>query len=245
MINYRNIKGNICMELFSLRKEIKYVLSLERALLIRRQLDKLLLKDSHCLDGAYSVRSLYFDTIYNKDFSDKVSGIERRKKIRLRIYNDDISLCKLEIKQKEDDLQQKLSCTISMADAQMLMHSNYSILKKYFDSGKTAVKAYSIMMQEHYKPVVQIKYDRIAYKYPMYDTRITLDMDIRACESNMDIFSQNIGFIPIMPEMVVLEVKYNGKFMGFISDLLSQYNLTQNSYSKYCSGRLIYCDFNY
>lgn len=228
------------MELFSLRKEIKYIVPIGHALSIRKQLDQLLTRDSYCSAGTYSVRSLYFDSINNTDFSDKIAGLYNRKKIRLRIYNSNSSLCKLEIKHKAGDWQQKQSCIISASDAMELAHGNYSILKHYFHKHETAIEAYRIMMQGQYHPVVQIEYNRIAYVYPLYDIRVTLDMDIRSSESNMNIFSFDTNYIPVMPDNLILEVKYNGKLMGFISDTLSQFNLTQCSYSKYCSGRQIY-----
>lgn len=231
------------MELFSLRKEIKYVLPYGQALAVRHHLDQLLTRDSHCINNSYSVRSLYFESVNNTDFADKIAGIDIRKKIRTRIYDNDFSLCKLEIKQKNGDWQQKQGCTISMNDARELSYGNYGVLKNYFQTSETSIKAYNIMSRDHYLPVVQIEYDRTAYRYSMYDTRVTIDMNIRASESNMDIFSPKINYIPIMPEHVVLEIKYSGKLMGFISDMLSVFDLTQSSYSKYCSCRRIYYSF--
>ena len=235
----------ISRELVSLRKEIKYIVPLEKATIIKSQLNNLLPRDDYCSDGAYSVRSLYFESINNIDFSEKLAGIDIRKKIRARIYNSDPSICKLEMKQKHDSWQQKHSFIVSEKDVRNLSLGNYSVLKGYFDSVETSKKIYGIMIQGRYKPVVQIEYDRFAYKYPMYDTRITLDMNIRSSETNMDIFASKIHYIPIMRENAVLEIKYSGKIMGFISAMLARFDLTQDSYSKYCLGRKIYYDFNY
>lgn len=232
-------------ELYSQRKEIKYVVPLGKAFAIREQLDRLLQRDEHCLDGSYLVRSLYFDSVNQIDFSEKLAGVLDRKKVRLRIYDGDSSLCKLEIKQKTDDRQQKLSLIVSPSDAAELSHGNIKVLKNYFDTSKISLKAYGIMLQGQYRPVVQIAYDRFAYKYPMYDTRITLDMNIRTTESNLDIFSPDVHYTPIMDGNAVLEVKYSGKLMGFLSVLFAQFHLTQGAYSKYCAGRPIYYDFNY
>lgn len=232
-------------EIVSLRKEIKYRIPLEKALMVKNCLDRLMEKDSHCTGGSYMVRSVYFESIHDTDFAQKLSGANVRKKVRLRIYDDDMSLCKLEIKQKNGDWQQKHSFMIERADAEALTQGNYSVLQHYFDSTRTGIEAYSIMVQGCYRPVVQIAYDRIAYKYPRYDTRVTLDMNIRASESNLDIFSQEVNYTPIQYENVVLEMKYSGKLMGFLSDTLAQFNLTQGAYSKYCSGRKVHYDFNY
>lgn len=232
-------------ELVSLRKEIKYIVPLEKVLIIKARLDNFLPRDDYCSDGAYSVRSLYFESVNNTDFSEKMEGIDIRKKIRARIYNSDSSTCKLELKQKEDIWQQKHSFIISQKDVKELSAGNYSVLQSYFRSVAISGKIYNIMTQGRYKPVVQIEYDRFAYQYPMYDTRITLDMNIRSSETNMDIFASKVHYVPIMCENVVLEIKYSGKLMGFISGILGQFDLTQSSYSKYCFGRRIYYDFNY
>ena len=151
----------------------------------------------------------------------------------------------MEIKQKTDDRQQKLSLIISVSDAAEISHGNIKVLKKYFDTSATSLKAYGIMAQGLYRPVAQIAYDRLAYKYSMYDTRITLDMNVRSSESNLDIFSPDVRYVPIMREDAVLEVKYSGKLMGFLSALLAQFHLTQGTFSKYCAGRPIFYDFNY
>lgn len=234
-----------CGDYVSLRNEIKYVVPLEKAIAVNHRLESLLQKDAYSRDGYYSVRSVYFESVNNIDFNDKIAGIDSRKKLRIRIYNNDASVCKLEIKQKNGNLQQKHSLLISAADAGELLYGNYSVLKNYFADSETSLRAYAIMARGCYRPVVQIEYDRYAYKYPMYDTRITLDMNVRTSESNMDIFASDINYIPILHEEAVLELKYSGKLMGFISSMLSEFNLTQESYSKYCSGRKVYYDFNY
>lgn len=232
-------------ELYSLRKEIKYVVPLGKALAIKEQLDRLLRRDEHCMDGPYLVRSLYFDSVNQIDFAEKLAGVSDRKKVRLRIYDGDGSLCKLEIKQKNDDRQQKLSLIVSASDAAELSRGNIKALQNYFDSSQTSLKAYCIMAQGQYRPVVQIAYDRLAYRYPMYDTRITLDLNVRSSESNMDIFSPDVCYTPVLRENAVLEVKYSGKLMGFLSAVFAQFHLTQGAYSKYCTGRPVYYDFNY
>ena len=233
------------VETLLLRKEIKYVMPLSKALAIKEYLDSLLPRDEYCTDGAYLVRSLYFDSVNSIDFSDKLAGIDIRKKVRIRIYDNDDSLCKLEVKQKQGDWQHKQSCIIDVDDVKKLSKGNYSVLKKYFCNTETALKIYSIMAQGGYRPVVQIEYDRWAYRYPLYDTRITLDKNIRATESNLDIFESEGIFNPVMCKDVVLEIKYSGKLMGFVSDMLAQFGLTQGAYSKYCSGRRVYNDFGF
>lgn len=227
----------------ALRKEIKYIVPLQTAYAIEQKLDRLLARDAHCIDSAYTIRSLYFDTVNNTDYWDKIAGIERRKKLRLRIYNQDGSLCKLEVKQKTGELQNKESFIVDSGDAHQLSLGETDILKKYFKEVPFSVTLYAAMSRDCYRPAVQIEYDRTAWQYPLYDTRITLDRNVRASESNMDIFASDLICTPVLQGQAILEVKYNEKMTGFISDVLGQFQLTQESYSKYCAGRQSYYDF--
>jgi hypothetical protein len=63
-------------ELYSQRKEIKYIVPLDKALAVGEQLDRLLQRDEHCMDGPYLVRSLYFDSVNQIDFAEKLAGME-------------------------------------------------------------------------------------------------------------------------------------------------------------------------
>lgn len=49
-------------------------------------------------DGKYKIRSLYFDNYLDKAVMEKFSGVSRREKFRIRLYNDNPSFIKLEKK---------------------------------------------------------------------------------------------------------------------------------------------------
>ena len=52
-------------------------------------------------ENSYRVKSLYFDNYRDKALMEKIFGINNREKFRLRLYNDDSSLIRLEKKVKE------------------------------------------------------------------------------------------------------------------------------------------------
>ncbi len=87
------------------RHEIKYIISYSEFLYLRKKLDDLLEIDRNQL--GYMIRSMYFDSINDDDYYEKLSGEVNRKKIRLRIYDKEGGLVKLEIKQKYDIHQLK------------------------------------------------------------------------------------------------------------------------------------------
>lgn len=229
------------------RTEEKYVISMAQYASLRGKLSQVLKHDMESKAVKYPIRSLYFDSIDNKDYYQKMAGDEVRKKIRIRSYDAEMGKCKLEMKKKNGDAQNKISLWITDNEARELAKGNYKILTKYFQ-GETlnaAVEAYTEMVQGHYKPVVMVEYERIAFTYPDYNTRITFDMNIRSSETEFDLFKKKINYLKILDNRVVLEVKYNGKLMVFISEILKPYKLERTAVSKYCTSRVNFYEFDY
>ena len=54
-----------------LRREEKYLLTLGEALQCADRFEKTLTPDGFSKDGSYRIRSLYFDTVDDRDFLDK------------------------------------------------------------------------------------------------------------------------------------------------------------------------------
>ncbi len=227
------------------RTEQKYYISKTASANLRRELDQILTRDEHSSKDGYMVRSLYFDTINNRDYMTKMDGDESRYKIRIRVYSHDSQSCKLEVKKKDDDLESKISIWIDKSDAEELARLNYSVLTKYFSQSQDAVYLYTLLQRGVYRPVVLTEYDRLAYIYPLFDTRITLDSGLKSSESNFDLFCEDPGYTKLLNEKDILEIKYNEKLVRFISDIMKKYNLTRCSASKYCISRKVFCDFNF
>lgn len=220
-----------------LRSELKYWISYRDSLLLQAELDKLLMPDEYSQDGFYRVKSLYFDSINQIDFTEKLDGAESRKKIRMRIYDEDTQTVKLECKQKTGALQHKESLLINRAEAMQYMEGDYSGLLERPE--ETAWRLYSDMTLGCYRPAVIIEYDRCAYRYGEYNTRITIDRNVRSSELCLDLFEREIPWIPTIDDQVILEVKFNEKLIEPIKRILAKYHLTNVSVSKYGSGRPI------
>lgn len=219
------------------RYEIKYKLPLLYVAKICGDLEKILLTDNNSSGGKYVIRSLYFDSFDDEDYYSKLSGIENRKKIRARIYDYKKDICKLELKQKFGNKQIKESIIIDENMLSNLLKKKYSVLLPLCENNKSASKIYDIMSHKQYHPVIMIDYERKAYTYDFCNVRITLDSNIRAGISQFDMFNKNAFMTPVSMGETVLEVKYDGKLPGFISAVLSKYNLTEVSYSKYQISR--------
>lgn len=218
-----------------LRSELKYWISYSDSLLLQAELSRLLQPDTYSQDGFYRVKSLYFDSLNQKDYVEKLEGVERRKKIRMRIYDEDTHTVKLECKQKSGALQHKESLLISREDAVRYMEGDYGSLLDYTE--ELAWRLYCDMTLGCYRPAVVIEYERCAYMYGEYNTRITIDRHVRSSEVSLDLFDKNLTWINTVEDAVILEVKFNGKLIEPLKKILGKYHLINVSVSKYGSGR--------
>lgn len=219
-----------------LRQEKKFFVNLVDGERICNYLEQVMIQDSHNGAEGYCIRSLYFDTIDEKDFVDKLDGLERRRKIRLRIYDPSADFAMLEMKQKEGQYQKKRSLRMSREDAQSLVKGDYDVLLKYEEP--FAQECFGLMHWQCYRPKVVIDYHRKAYIAKENRIRITLDSRIIATEACTDLFSPNLLLYPVLdPYNAVLEVKYNGFLLSYIKQLLNLADRSEISVSKYYLSR--------
>ena len=215
------------------RHEYKYNISYEEMLRLREKLNDLLQIDRNY--NGYMVRSLYFDSLNDIDYYEKLDGVINRKKIRLRIYEPNAKKVKLELKSKYDYHQQKESLVITKEEAEELIKENYGILLNHEED--IAKKIYIMLTTNCYKPKVVIEYQRIAYT-TNNDTRITFDFNIKRSNQVETFFNEEINYLGITPpQQIVLEIKFNRFLEPHISNVLGKYIARKESVSKYVMGR--------
>ena len=80
-----------------LRHEVKHQISPQEDLVLSGRLRRLFPHDRHAgADGSYRVTSLYLDTPYDAALREKLDGVDRREKFRLRYYGERPDFLKLE-----------------------------------------------------------------------------------------------------------------------------------------------------
>lgn len=219
-----------------LRTERKFLLNTAEAAYIQGRLDASLHRDDHAGPMGYMVRSLYFDSWDDRDYYDKLDGVECRRKIRLRIYSPKDEVAFLEMKQKQGAMQHKRSFQVTREEAELLCEGKYDCLHHYKD--EFAEECYTLMESKLYRPKTIVEYQRIPYVVTENSIRVTLDSRIQATESCMDIFSEQLNLNPVMDfGQTVLEVKYNGFLLSYVQDILNVVNKSETSVSKYVLGR--------
>ena len=218
------------------RQEKKYFMTLPAMVRLAGRLDQVMLQDGHNGARGYRIRSLYFDTIDEGDYMEKIEGIELRRKIRLRIYDPAGDFAMLERKQKQGAYQKKRSLRVARADACQIAAGRYDSLLHYSDP--FAAECYGLMHMRCYRPKTIVEYRRKAYIVKENKIRITFDRDIRATETCSELFSPRLNLYPVLdPFNGVLEVKYNGFLLSYIKALVNGADRSELSVSKYCLAR--------
>lgn len=214
------------------RHEYKYIIPYEDMLKLRKKLEDILTVDRN--KEGYLIRSLYFDSINDTDYYDKLGGEINRKKIRLRIYEPNPKYVKLEMKSKHDIHQLKRSVIITRKAAKEIINENYNVLLEYDEVAK---EIYTILKSDLYKPKVIIEYNRIAYESTA-GTRITFDLNIKKSNDFDNFFKEDINYYDLTNKTdVVLEVKFDRYLEPYLSNILASYDSRLQSVSKYVMGR--------
>lgn len=219
------------------RTETKYWVSPPQAAQVQQNVSALLPLDPLSVGDGYQVRSLYFDTLYDDDYYDKIDGVESRRKIRLRIYSPNSEWAKLELKEKRGEAQWKRGQAISRRQAQMLMEGRYSELARCLTS-PFAQQLLARMESRGYLPKVLVEFRRKAYVEKTNTTRITLDSALQASETALDLFATSPAYYPVLCP-TILEVKYQHFLLSHLRLALTCADSLPVAVSKYSLSRKI------
>ena len=159
------------------RQEFKYYISNNEIYVLRNSLQKLMKIDQNAnLNRLYTVTSLYFDTPYESNFSEKVDGIISREKFRIRKYSTS-KIFKFESKKKIENVIEKQSQIINNYQVNDLLNANYKLINN--NKSKFLNNSFIKLKAEGYKVKNIVEYDREAYYLPYGNIRITFDLNLR------------------------------------------------------------------
>lgn len=221
------------------RREIKRLLTPAQRLLLEQRIRAVMPLDIHSgKDGCYSIRSIYFDTITDSAYIEKEAGISDREKIRIRFYNYQTDIVKLERKEKHRDLICKDSMAISKDIADAMMHNDYSYLPNCFSPLSDYI--YGIAHAEGLYPAVVVDYLRTAYVFPVENVRITFDSLLQAGSPSIPVWIAD-GCFDVLGDNTILEIKFDRYLPEHIRQLLNSISAPQMALSKYilCRNNLL------
>lgn len=218
------------------RHEIKHEISYLDLLTLRTRLSAVMQKDSHAIAGKYEIRSVYFDTPDDKALREKIDGVNRREKFRIRYYNDDTSFISLEKKSKVNGLTAKTSCRISKEEAQMIIDGNLSRMPEC--ERALFKELYVKMTSGNLRPKTIVDYIREPFIFPAGNVRVTIDYNIRTGDFRKDFLNPKTLTLPAGESPIILEVKWDEYLPDIIKDAVSLPGRHASAFSKYAQCRI-------
>ena len=220
------------------RYEQKYRLNYQDYTLLKMRLAGVLEKDQNInADGFYTVRSLYFDDLWNTAYTEKMMGIKDRQKFRIRLYNQSDDTIRLERKIKSNQYISKQTALLTRDETQKILAGNYDFLLKSEDNLKKLF--YHQAKSRILRPRVVVEYDREPYILDAGELRISFDKNIRAGELGFDIFDADMPMVETMePGQVIMEVKFTNFIPSYIRKMLPGKAADFSAFSKF----ILCCD---
>jgi hypothetical protein len=174
--------------------------------------------------------------LYDKALKEKVYGINCREKFRIRFYNDDTSVIKLEKKSKVNGLCSKDVTGITKEECEELLKGNTGFLLA--SGNRLKQELYAKMQYQLLRPRTIVDYKREPYIYKPGNVRITFDMDIRSGLYAKNLFDMELSSIPIAENVIILEVKYDEFIPEIIKDAIMTNQRQASAFSKYAGCRI-------
>lgn len=218
------------------RHEHKHEISYGDLLTLRQRLKPVLQTDPHAARGSYWVRSLYFDTPGNTALWEKLNGVSRREKFRIRYYNEDLSFIRLEKKSKLGALCQKETATLTREQVSRLLAGD----RDWMESSKEPLirelrqKMDSCLLS----PKTVVCYLREPFIYPPGNVRVTLDREIRTGWDVGAFLEPDSLTLPVPDDPIILEVKWDEFLPDLIRDLVQLEDRHCGAFSKYAQCRI-------
>ena len=218
------------------RHEWKHEINALDLLALRARLRAVMATDPHAPGGSYMIRSLYFDTPEDRALHEKLDGVNGREKFRLRCYNSDFSLIRLEKKCKYQGLCRKETALLTLAETQALLAGEWGWMRR---RGRPIVlELYSKMCTQGLLPKTIVEYVREPFVYAPGNVRVTLDRDIRTGLRSTDFLNTGGITVPVGGPEAILEVKWDAFLPAVVRDAVQLRGRRTAAFSKYAASRI-------
>lgn len=219
-----------------LRHEWKHEITAADGRTLSSRLSAAARRDCHGQNGQYEIRSLYFDDPQDTALREKLDGVARREKFRIRYYDGNTSYICLEKKSKLDSLCGKRSVLLSLQEVQALLNG---VLDWMPHSGRHLVQElYWKMNTQGLRPKTIVDYTREAYVFPAGNVRITLDSNIRTGLRSTDFLNPACVTVPVGDSPLILEVKWDEFLPDVIRAAVQLPGRHTSAFSKYAACRV-------
>ena len=218
------------------RHEIKHFITPADAVAIKNNLRAVADMDPHAQkDGAYRIRSLYFDDLNNTALWEKLDGVNERRKFRIRYYNSDLSYIMLECKMKRDNVGCKLQERLTEEEVRRIQAGDIAWM---VTSGRPLLTVLYVEMKTRgLRPRTVVEYMRVPFVYGPGNVRVTIDWNIRTGPPAQ--FLDPCGLtLPVEGNPMLLEVKWDEYLPGVIRRATALKGRGPTAFSKYAACRV-------
>ena len=217
---------------------MKHVINTADMLAIRQRMRAVARPDPHAENGSYKIRSLYFDNADDKALREKIDGVNRREKWRIRYYNQDpASVIHLEKKSRTGGLGTKYDAVLTKEEAAAIVRGETGWMIDAKDR-PLVQEFYSAYKNQGMRPVVIVDYTREPFIYAPGNVRVTLDYDIRTGLKNTDFLDPLCVTVPARDAPILLEVKWDAFLPDVIRDAVQLGSRSAQAFSKYAQCRM-------
>lgn len=217
------------------RHELKHRINLADAMILKQRLGTFMKHDENAgEDGTYVVKSLYFDNYIDKALREKIDGVNKREKFRIRYYGSDTSFIRLEKKSKINGLRNKVSENITAEECNKIINGDIEFLLK---SEKELLRElYAKMKYQMLRPKSIVAYTRESFVYGPGNVRVTMDSGIGGSNNVNEFLNPDLKFTKLYHDFV-LEVKWDEFIPDIIRDAVQLKSRRASAFSKYAAVR--------
>ena len=236
------------------RYEMKYVINESKAAAVERFIRPYIKLDHYSRlqpSSSYPIVSLYLDSDDLRLCMESLGGVLKRFKLRIRSYTDDPEYPRFfEIKRRANTVIIKSRARVRTRDVPMLLSGRYvPPLKDYKTDINTIRQFQQYMGSIGAAPKVLIRYMRRAYEGDMHNrVRVTFDRRLAyGITDRPEVLLKGRGWHqhPITTNKVILEIKFTGRYPGWLARMAEYFELRQRSMSKYANSVVRSCDLRF
>ena len=219
------------------RHELKYTIGIAEYEAIKRRVGTVMKTDPHTdSSGRYVIHSIYFDNFNDKALREKINGVQKREKFRIRYYNEDLSHISLEKKIKNNNLCMKLGTLLTIEECEKIINGDTEFMRVH--KSELVRELYCKMKAQLLQPRVRVSYIREPYVFAVGNVRVTFDFNIRTSLYDRNFFEPAADINPMdTPSDIIMEVKYDAFLPDVIRMLIQTEGVRQSAFSKYGISR--------
>lgn len=218
------------------RNEWKQEINFSDMVTLRQRLRAVAKADTHATGGVYVIRSLYFDNLNDKALLEKINGVNKREKFRIRMYNNDTSVIFLEKKSKVKGLGLKERKPLTKEETEKIINGDYRFLAE--SDTPLFNEFYFKIQSQGLRPKTIVEYTREPFTFPAGNVRVTLDYNIRTGLNSVDFLNPECITVPAGNTGAILEVKWDEFLPNVIRDIVQLDGRRTTAFSKYAACRI-------